>query len=228
MRHQRLVYSLAHRFRKYGEPLEDLVQEGFLGLLRAIDHYEPQHGARFSSYAATKILSSIRHYLRDRHGLIRQPAGKQELRYRMARESARLRHLLNREPTALEIASSMEVSEDQVAELQSFSDLCQVQSLEELREGDDPEEPAWDPLADERPSGCLHLEEEIALRQALENLDERRARVLRLVYFEQQSCAEAAETLGVTYAQARLLISSSLSQLRRALDPEAPEPTTRS
>ena len=97
-----LVQSVARRFSGLGESLDDLIQEGSIGLLKSVDLFDPERGVKFSTYACHLITSQIQHYLRDRGRLIRQPAWVQELNTKVSRATEQLAQELGRDPQLAE------------------------------------------------------------------------------------------------------------------------------
>lgn len=218
-RHDRLVRSIAWRFRASGEPTEDLAQEGFVGLLRAIDLFNPSKGAKFSTYAACKISGSIQHYLRDRSKMIRQPAYVQEVQQRLSRERDRLTQELGRDPRACELADALGIEEEELSRLQASSNQAEIQSLDAAL-WDESDNEAFaaraDTIADpdsvgRRPSP----EERILLAEALKRLPELEATAVRMFFFEDRSYADISRELGMPYPQARQLVGSALRRMRR-------------
>src|SRR5688572_30008958 len=120
-----LVQSVARKFSGR-EPYEDLESEGLYGLLRAVDQFQPERGTRFSTYATHVIGGQIRHYLRDRGHLIRQPAWLQELNWRVERAGAELEQQLRRAPTAAELGAATNLSEESVDALCAARRAAQV------------------------------------------------------------------------------------------------------
>jgi RNA polymerase sigma factor (sigma-70 family) len=105
--HAPLVEHCARNFAASGEPVEDLVQEGYVGLIKAVDRFDPDKGVRFSTYACHLINGEIRHYLRDLGRLIHEPGWHFELRQRIARVNDQLTQQLSRPPEPEEIAKSL-------------------------------------------------------------------------------------------------------------------------
>src|SRR6266576_2157798 len=104
MQYTNLVESVARRFSGAAEPVEDLAQEGYIGLITAVDLYDPSKNVKFSTYATHFIIGQIKHYLRDRGKIIKEPAWLQELNQRISRAMESLAQKLSRPPTNLEIA----------------------------------------------------------------------------------------------------------------------------
>src|SRR4030081_3987583 len=98
------VYFLARKFQNSGEPLEDIVQVGYLGLIKAIERFDPGHGNEFTTFATPTILGEIRRYLRDKGWAIRFPRRLQELYQQVVRVNEEMKNQLGRQPTVPELA----------------------------------------------------------------------------------------------------------------------------
>ena len=109
-----LAYSLANRYRRSGEPIEDLEQVASIGLLKAIDRYEPERGTAFSSFAVPTILGELRRHFRDRTWAMRVPRELQELSLKLERARDDLTASLGRQPTVAELSEHLDVSEEQI------------------------------------------------------------------------------------------------------------------
>ncbi|MFQ6098752.1 MAG: sigma-70 family RNA polymerase sigma factor, partial [Armatimonadota bacterium] len=116
-RHADLVEKVARGFMASGEPLEDLIQEGYLGLIKAVDSYDVNRAVKFTTYATHTISGEIRHYLRDRKTLIREPGWLHELSQKISRAIDRLTHNMDQAPTVEEIARETNLTEEAVLEV---------------------------------------------------------------------------------------------------------------
>ncbi len=125
-----LVESVARRFSNASEPVEDLTQEGYIGLLTAIDLYDPGKNVKFSTYATHFIIGQIKHCLRDRGKIIKEPAWLQELNQRMTRTIDSLAQQMSRPPTNLEIARVMDMTEEAVADMMMTREIFKVSSID--------------------------------------------------------------------------------------------------
>ncbi len=213
--HQGLVRTIARRFICRGEPLEDLIQEGFIGLLKAIELYDPSQGAKFSTYATYKIAGCIEHYLRDKSRLIRRPAWIQEWCGRVQRETNRLRQTLGREPSLKEIADSLKISLSFLASLREAMAMGDVGSLDAPKTEDLEDHPLS--LLDQVASserGSIDLEERISLSQAINRLRPEEALVVSLFYLEGLTYKEIAQQMGITVSKVRHLVASGLKRLK--------------
>ncbi|MHB0913258.1 MAG: sigma-70 family RNA polymerase sigma factor, partial [Armatimonadota bacterium] len=130
LQYKNLVESIARRFAGSGEPIEDLTQEGYIGLISAVNGYDAEKGVKFSTYATHFIIGQIKHSLRDRGKIIKEPAWLQELNHRVNRVIEALSQELGRHPTDTEIAKVMHVPEQTVAELMTTREIFKVSSLD--------------------------------------------------------------------------------------------------
>ena len=223
-----LVKSVAARFLGSGETFEDLVQEGNLGLLSAIDLFNPDHNIQFSTYAHHLIAGQIRHYLRDRGTLIRQPAWIQEERTRVEKAKNALTDRLGREPSTQELADETKLAEDRLQDILATQRISHVMRLDIGT----PEETS-DSLDEERiqeaaPEPALAAEDRIALQDALGKLRLVERRVVEDFYFGDLSQTEIARRLGVSCNYVSRVLKSSTQKLQEHLSEEkAPVKTSR-
>lgn len=222
--HERLVYSVARKFLSSGEPLEDLIQEGFIGLLRAIELFDPSYGARFSTYATHKIAGAIKHYLRDRTRMIHRPAWIQDLGHKVRRESERLAQEMGREPDTAEIAQSLGLAEEDIRAAIQAMRSAEVESLDAMVHHDSAGE-HWLPRRDVVSSAdATCLDDRVALRYAISSLPDQQLEALRLFYYEGMGYRELARTLQVSTSKARRLLGSAMALLRRTMLSELSTP----
>lgn len=226
--HFALVHSVARRYTHRGEPLDDLVQEGSIGLLNAIDHFDPDRGIRFSTYATHLITSQILHYLRDCGHLIRQPAWVQELAGRMQKEQQRLAQTLGRDPTPAEVAEALNVTVDSVQDVQATQALRHVVSLTA------PAERTGElPLLERaklrtRRHETLRLphEDRIVLGDAIEQLKTLERQVVRLYFFGEFNKSEIARKLGISPHYSSYLLDRSIRKLQVGMAAQQEEEET--
>jgi RNA polymerase sigma-B factor len=221
-----VVEAIARRYARTreagGEPLEDLVSEGYIGLLTAVDQYRADRGARFCTYATHRVHGQIRHYLRDRGSrrLIRAPSWLQELSARLQKEEAKLLVELGRPGTTAELAERMNLREDAVEELQARGTGPAVLSLTE-RAGDDEEGGGVD-LSKIRSlhavSWQLPVEDHIFLEDLLVRLKELERNVIRLFFFQDLSQSEIARTLNISCNYVGYLLNNGLKRLRKLIE----------
>jgi RNA polymerase sigma-B factor len=212
--HLPLVEYLARRFTRRSVPLDDLVQVGSIGLLKAIDRFDPGRGLEFSTYAAPTILGEIKRYFRDTGWLIHVPRRAQELQTTLDSARAELSQELRRAPTVAELARRTGVDEDQVVEA---LDVARSYSGVPLDEITAPESGSGAAILADDDADLERVELREVLRPALAALSEREQHVLLLRFGAGKSQTEIAGIVGVSQMQVSRLISRSLTELRRRL-----------
>jgi RNA polymerase sigma-B factor len=201
-----LVRSVARRYAHGGEPVDDLVQVGAIGLIKAVDRFEPARGSDLRAVAVPAIEGEIRHHLRDRTQLVRTPRPVVELAARVRRAQVEIGAREGRLPTQAEVAEAVGASEEQVAEA-----LLSRAPTAELEPENAPAAP--DDLADER-----------ALLQAGQSaLSHREQRILQMRYYEDRSQVEIARELGLSQAQVSRLIRRAVDRMRATVVEESDE-----
>jgi RNA polymerase sigma-B factor len=215
-----LVERTARKFSGV-EPYEDLVQVGFIGLLNALSKFDPNAGVRFNTYATYLVAGEIKHYLRDRAQIIRQPAWLQELRHRVNRTASLLQQTLGRVPTEREIADELGVSETAVQEVFQTQELLRVASLDQPAGTDDDGMSEIDRIdAGDFCPEQLSVEDRLLLEGAMRQLRELERQVLVLFHFESRSQTEIAAELGISCNYVSHILRQSLAKLRRILTAE--------
>jgi RNA polymerase sigma-B factor len=216
-----LAYKLAARYRRDGEPLEDLRQVAALGLLKAIDRYDPAHGTAFSSFAVPTILGGLRRHFRDTGWAIHVPRDLQELAVRVEGTIDEQQTTLARAPTVAEIAEHLNTTPERVLEARAAAAARHAASLESpIIDGD--ESPAT--LADVigAPDAGLDAAEAAVTAQCLQrDLCERDRELLRLRFGEDLTQREIGARLGISQMQVSRLIRRSLAQLRDLAEDDA-------
>jgi RNA polymerase sigma-B factor len=211
--HLPMVRYFARRYAGGPEPLDDLVQAGCIGLVKAVDRFDPDRGVEFSSFAAPTILGEIRRYFRDcSYGLhVYRSLGERVLEVR--RVSAELVQQLGRNPSVAEIATRMDWSEEVVKEALMCSSASQPDSLHQPI-GEDTT--LGDMLGGVDPGiGAVELHESLAA--ALSVLTPREREILRLRYFGDMTQVQIAGQIGVSQMHVSRLLGRALGRLRREL-----------
>lgn len=215
-----LVQKQARQFLSPSVPLEDLVQEGFLGLMHAIDGYDPTRGVKLITYATHHIDGHLRHFLRDRVQIIKEPAWLQEMAQKVRRETDTLTQELGREPTDAEVAQSLGLKESEVSRIRTTRATFAVSSLDEAQEtGGAAAHVARSNL--EASLSELPIEEKVVLEHALTRLKEIEQKVLYAFYYEDRSQTDIARALGVSNNYISHILKNSARKLQQMFRSDA-------
>lgn len=209
-----LVQKQARQLMNANVPLEDLVQEGFVGLMHSIDQYDPGRGVKLITYATHHIDGHLRHYLRDRALIIREPAWLQEIAVKVRRQIDILKQEFGREPTDGEIASAVGLAEKEVTRIKSTRSLFQVSSLDEAQETGGAGAHATQESAI-APSAEIPIEERLELESALKRLKEMEQKVLYSFYYEDKNQTEIARALGISNNYVSHILKTSTRKLQQ-------------
>lgn len=216
-----LARSLAARYRERGEPLDDLCQVAAVGLIKAVDGYDPARSVPFMVYAVPTITGALKHHFRDTTWRIRVSRRVQELALTLAPGSAELAQQLGRSPTRTELAAHLGAAEDDVAAASHAWAAHRPVSLDGFAANGDREHSA---LLDILGSIDAHFEtatDEHVWQQLLDRLPPRERRILALRFGQQLTQSEIAAQLGVSQMQISRLLQSSLTRLRTGMRPTA-------
>jgi RNA polymerase sigma-B factor len=211
-RYMPLARHLARRYRSGGER-EDVTQVAALGLLKAVDRFDPDNGAGFTSFATPTILGEIKRYFRDYGWAVRMPRELQELAVRLEKAVAELTGALGRAPTPRELADRLDVSVEQVLEALSTDTAHHPVPLDRpARDGED--EPAR-PLAAVEERGFASVEDTVAVDSLLGRLPERERLIVKLRFHDDLLQREIAELVGISQMQVSRTLTRSLELLQR-------------
>jgi RNA polymerase sigma-B factor len=214
-----MAERLARRYAGRGESMDDLVQVATVGMIKAVDRYEPERGEGFLGYAIPTILGELRRHFRDRGWTIRVPRRLQEMRMAIGEANTRLTQLLGHSPTVADVAAYLEVSEEEVLEGLEGAKAYRATSLS-TPSGADQTLELGDMLgADDY--GYALAELHLALGSALALLNERERRVLTMRFYGNQTQSQIAVQIGVSQMQVSRLLTAALGKLRTHLGPEA-------
>ena len=213
--HLPLVEYLARRFRNRGEPLEDLVQVGTIGLLKAIDRFDLDREVEFSTYATPTIVGELKRHFRDKGWAVRVPRRLQELNLSLTKVVAELSQEIGRSPTVREIADKMRLSEEEVLEGLDTSNAYAVVSLDAPAGGDDA--PTVSEHIGTEDESLEALEYRAALGPIIAQLPERERRILYLRFFRGMTQSQIAERLGISQMHVSRLLNRTLGLLRDRL-----------
>jgi RNA polymerase sigma-B factor len=214
--HLPLVEHCARRFRNRGEPFEDLVQVGTIGLIKSIDRFDTERGVEFSTYATPTIIGEIKRYFRDKGWAIRVPRRLQELRMQIGAATADLNQSLGRSPTMSELAEAIGCSVEEIVEGIESSNAYSALSLDASDESDDGSPSMLDAIGIED-AGIEHVEIRESLKPLLDQLDPREKKILLLRFFRNMTQSQIAEEIGVSQMHVSRLLNRTLEQLRASL-----------
>lgn len=216
-----LVHSLARRFSNRGEPLDDLVQVASMGLLKAIDRFDPERNVQFTTYAVPTIVGELRRYFRDRASTIRVPRGLRERSHALNSAIQKFSQENGRSPSIAEIAQEMGISEEDVIESLESSEAVAVTSLDTTTEDGDLS--LLDIVGGEDKALRL-LDERLSLAGVMQNLDAREQNLLYLRFIEGLSQTEIADRLEISQMHVSRLLRRTLNSLRESLTGSKKEP----
>jgi RNA polymerase sigma-B factor len=212
--HQPLVRSLAHRYAGRGEPLDDLIQAGSIGLIQAVDRFDPQRSDSFTSFAVATILGEIRKHFRDHTWSIRVPRRMQEIARQVSTARTELEQELHRSPTVPEIAERVGVDADDVLDALEAAQAYATRSLDAPSiEGG----PVHDPGADD--DAIAAVLKRLDLAPVLAELDDADRDLLRMRFVEELSQTEIARRLEVDQSQVSRRLAHILLRLRDRMEP---------
>lgn len=219
--HLPLVQFLAKRFSDRGEPLEDLVQVGSVGLLKAIDRFDLGREVEFSTYATPTIVGEIKRHFRDKGWSVRVPRRLQELSLRLGKATARLHQELGRSPTVAELAEELGVSEDEALEAYEASLAYSTGSLDAKVGRDEDAATLGEMLGDEDPR-LEQLEHFASIAPAIKQLDHREQQIIYLRFFKGLTQSQIAEEIGISQMHVSRQLARTLRFLRaRQTDKQA-------
>lgn len=195
---ERIAKGLA---RRSNDPVDDLIQVGLIGLLKAIEKFSPLKGARFKTYATYCITGEVRHYLRDKTALIKAPRQLYELYYRMNLMAQDLQQRLGRTPTDEDLANALECSMEQVHQVHQVDRRRHIVSIEQQLETDEADGYAEKLMDDSYDDMVEQQETRLLLAPAFKRLPEDLQEVLQLRYGDDLSQVHIAEKLGISQMQ---------------------------
>lgn len=206
----RLVLSVIQRFQNRSENPDDLFQVGVIGLIKAIDHFDPTLNVRFSTYGVPMIIGEVRRYLRDNNS-VRVSRSMRDTAYHAMQAKEKLINKLNREPTVEEIAKAMDMPKGSVVlALEAIVDP--VSLYEPLFSDGNDTIYVMDQIGDL--SDDKDWIDEISMRDAIKNLGEREKKIIGLRFFKGKTQMEVAEEIGISQAQVSRIEKAALKQIK--------------
>jgi RNA polymerase sigma-B factor len=211
-----LARSVARRYERAGEPLDDLLQVAAFGLVKAIDRYDPALGNAFSSYAVPTIVGELKRHFRDHGWAVRPPRGLQELTLRVERAATGLTTQLDRAPTIGELAAATGSSDEEILEALQARSGRGTLSLQAPLAGD--QHTALQDVVGTSDSGYTEAETRVFLSDLMTGLPRRTREILRLRFEEDLTQLQIGQRFGVSQMQISRTIRQAISQLRQIAD----------
>lgn len=212
-RYSGLAVFLARRFDHRGVPLDDLVQVAHVGLINAVERYDPDRGAAFATYATPTVLGEIKRYFRDKTWSMRVPRGLKDLHIRVAPALADLRQTLKRDPTIAELAHHLGSSEEELLEAMEAGAAYRPDSVDAVDRDRDGPGPGG--VLTPSDSGEETLEARVTVRALMAQLPVREREVVFLRYFEDLTQAEIAARVGMSQVHVSRVLRQALGRLRQ-------------
>jgi RNA polymerase sigma-B factor len=215
--HRWIAVQCARRFAARGEPLDDLLQVAQLGVLKAVERFDPEVGVAFPSFAMPTVLGELRRHFRDCTWSLRVPRRLKELHVSLTRAAERLRHTLGRHPTVDELAEELRITTDEVLEVLDAGGAYRTVPITPVDDDED----------DDRESAALGeidgefdtADNRLAIRVLLEQLEPRERTIVYLRFFGSLTQQEISDRLGLSQVHVSRLLRRSLDQLHAAMAP---------
>ena len=220
MSHLNLVRFLANKFKNRGEPLDDLIQVGYLGLLKAIDRFDPSRGLEFTTYATPTILGEIKRHFRDKGWSVRVPRRLQELSAKVNQAVDALTTELQRAPKIEEIAEYLDASVDEVLEAMESSSAYSSVPLEGSGSSDGDDAPSVIDRYATEDSELALTDDRLIIEDALKGFSPREREVIELRFLQGMTQIEIAEKLGISQVQVSRLLRRTLKKIQDKIDPD--------
>ena len=212
-----LARSLARRYERGSEPLEDLVQVASVALVKAIDRYDPARGYAFSSFAVPTIAGELKRHFRDQTWMVRPPRGIQEVTLRVEGALARLTQQLDRSPTTSELASAIGVGDEQILEAMRARSARGALSLHAPQGEPGEALTLQDTLGAEDPD-IERAEQRAQLDRLMTEISPRAREMLRMRFEEDMTQAEIGAAIGISQMQVSRILRQTISKLREIAD----------
>lgn len=216
--HLRLAEHLARRFSNRGVALDDLVQVASLGLVKAVDRFEPERGLEFSTFATPTIVGELKRYFRDKGWSVRVPRRVQELHVELSSLVGTLTQRLGRSPTIAELAHAATTSEEEVLEAMDAAQAYRSASIDAPVGGDDDDTRGLANQLGSVDERLFDAENRLLVTRLLDTLPKRERLMLRLRFFEGMTQSQIADRLGISQMHVSRLLARSLDQLRDRLE----------
>lgn len=214
--HRSLATHLARRFTNRGEPFDDLLQVAQLGMLKAVERFDPDRNLEFSTFATATIEGELKRHFRDRTWSVRVPRRAQELHLRLGTTIAELSQRLGHAPTVPELAEELAVSEDDVLQAMEVGGAYRSASLE-AKSADAREASVLERTLGRTDSGFDAAEHRVLVDELLATLPERERKIVELRFYHEMTQTEIAEQVGISQMHVSRLLTRTLAELRARL-----------
>jgi RNA polymerase sigma-B factor len=220
LRHTPLVRTIARRYAGRGMAYDDLVQTGYLGLIQAVDRYDPTRGVPLRAYASRTIEGEIMHLFRDRGWAVHVPRPLQDLGIRVRTARDRIAHELGRNPTTEELAKALDETVEQIT---AATDARRAYSTEPLLDPspDEHGEPRADQALELIDEGFEQVLDRGALRHAIDQLEPRVRRIVALRFVHEQTQSEIAAQVGISQMHVSRLLRKALADMHAVMETDA-------
>src|SRR5262245_14493976 len=215
-----LVRALASRYAGRGEPLEDLVQVGSIGLIKAVDRFDVDRGVDFPSYAVPTIVGEIRRHFRDKAWAMHVPRRLKELSLRLSRILDQLTNELGRSPTIAELAAAAGVEEEEAIDALDSMNAYSTRSLDAPFDDSSDDSLSEKLGADE--AGYTEVEDGTLLAAGLDALDERERQIVELRFFHELTQSQIASEIGISQMHVSRLLRRALATMRGRIEEGVP------
>lgn len=218
--HLNLVRFLASKFKNRGEPLDDLIQVGTIGLIKAIDRFDPERGLEFTTYATPTIMGELKRHFRDKGWSVRVPRRLQELSAKVNQVTDELTVELQRSPSVDEIAAKIGVGAEEILEAMESSGAYTSVSLEAGGSSDDDEAPALIDRFGTEDEDLAASDDRMIIDEAIKDFSPREQEIIRMRFIDGLTQVEIAKKLGVSQVQVSRLLRRTLRKIQDKIDPE--------
>ena len=215
-----LVRALASRYAGRGEPLEDLVQVGSIGLIKAVDRFDVDRGVDFASYAVPTIVGEIRRHFRDKAWAMHVPRRLKELSLRLSRTLDQLTTELGRSPTIAELAAAAGVEEEDAIDALDSMNAYSTRSLHAPFDDDSDDSLSEKLGADEL--GYAEVEDGAIVDAGLDALDDRERQIVQLRFFHELTQSQIASEIGISQMHVSRLLRRALATMRGRIEEGTP------
>jgi RNA polymerase sigma-B factor len=215
--HKSLAMHLARRFANRGEPFDDLLQVAYLGMLKAVERFDPERNLEFSTFATATVEGELKRHFRDRTWSVRVPRRPQELHLRLGNAINELSQRLKRPPRIPELAEELGVAEEDVLEAMEVGGAYRSTSIDS-RPSENSETLTLEGRLGEDDHGFDLAEHRVLLERVIEELPEREQTIIRLRFFEEMTQTEIAQQVGISQMHVSRLLARTLSVLRDRLE----------